>query len=67
MTTIEQNKMATSSDKKSTTVRIPKDLLAALDAEATGRGWSRTSLMMQLLAKGLADLGVKTNIRVILG
>lgn len=64
--TIEQKKMAANSDKKTTTVRFPKDLLEALDAEAAVRGWSRTSLMTQLIVKGLSELGVTTKIRVIL-
>lgn len=58
--------MKPKSTKVSTTMRIPKDVLEALDKEANGRGWSRTSLVLQLLARGLADLGAPTSVRVIL-
>ncbi len=52
--------------KKSTTMRLPRDVLDHLDAEATGRGWSRSALVVQVLAKFLKESGRRTTVRVVL-
>ena len=52
--------------KKSTTMRLPGDVLDHLDAEATGRGWSRSALVVQVLARFLAESGRITTTRVVL-
>ncbi len=57
--------MSRKADKKQTTVRIPQDVLDKLDAEATGRGWSRSALLVQVLAKFLAERGRRTSVEVI--
>lgn len=56
----------TTKNKKTTTMRMPTEVMDALDKEAASRGWSRTTLVLQMLAKSLADLGAPTNVRVIL-
>lgn len=58
--------MANENKKTITTMRIPRDVIEALDEQAATRGWSRTNLVLQILAKGLADLGVKTDVKVLL-
>lgn len=52
--------------KTSTTMRLPRDVIDNLDAEATGRGWSRSALVVQVLAKFLSDSGRRTSVRVVL-
>lgn len=53
-------------NKKSTTMRLPRDMIDNLDAEATGRGWSRSALVVQVLARFLAESGRRTSVRVVL-
>lgn len=58
--------MSTSSNKHITTMRLPRDVIEGLDAEASVRGWHRSALVVQVLAKFLAESGRPTKIRVIL-
>lgn len=58
--------MSSNENKKSTTMRLPRDVIEGLDAEAAGRGWSRSALVVQVLAKFLAESGRLTKTRVVL-
>ncbi len=57
--------MSSSTTKKLTTMRLPADVIEALDAEAKGRGWTRSALVVQVLAKFLHDKGRDTFVAVI--
>ena len=59
--------MSSNDNKKaSTTMRLPQDVIEGLDAEAAGRGWSRSALVVQVLARFLAESGRRTTTRVVL-
>jgi uncharacterized protein (DUF4415 family) len=57
--------MSSSTNKKLTTMRLPADVIEKLDAEAKGRGWTRSALVVQVLAKFLQDKGRRTSVEVI--
>lgn len=56
----------TESEKRRTTMRARRDLLDRIDKEALARGWSRTTLIEQLMAKWLRDQGHEVRIEVVL-
>lgn len=58
--------MSSNDNKKITTLRVPGDVLEGLDAEASGRGSSRSALVVQVLARFLAESGRITTTRVVL-
>lgn len=53
-------------EKMHTTMRARRDLLERLDKEAAKRGWSRTQLLEQLMAKWLTSQGHKVQLDVLL-
>lgn len=53
-------------NKRQTTLRLRPPMLDALDAEAKDRGWSRSTLIEQVLAKWLSEQGQPAGVRVVL-
>lgn len=53
-------------EKVQTTMRARRELLDLIDKEAVSRGWSRTILIEQLMAKWLAGQGHKVKIKVVI-
>lgn len=57
--------MSEDEKKQQTTMRARRELLDLLDAEAKARGWSRTIMLEQVMAKWLKSAGHKIKIEVV--
>lgn len=49
-----------------TSMRMRSDVMTALTEEAKRRGWSRTQLVEQILARFLIEIGCEVPVRLVL-